>query len=113
MAWQKMALLAVAGLLCMSALLNGAEATQSASSSSLLNKTAESVSASNSWKLIVRPVVGLDGSLPVLVVNELGGHIQMLLLICLGWCLFHEVVIVQCSVFYHRSVAAYQLTSRS
>jgi hypothetical protein len=41
MAWQKMALLAVAGLLCMSALLNGAEATESASSSSLLNKTAE------------------------------------------------------------------------
>jgi hypothetical protein len=52
MAWQKMALLAVAGLLCMSALLNGAEATESASSSSLLNKTAETVSASNSWKLI-------------------------------------------------------------
>jgi hypothetical protein len=46
MAWQKMALLAVAGLLCMSAFLNGAEATESASSSSLLNNTADSVSAS-------------------------------------------------------------------
>jgi len=41
MAWQKMALLAVAGLLCMSALLTGAEATESASSSSLLNNTAD------------------------------------------------------------------------
>jgi len=52
MAWQKMALLAVAGLLCMSALLTGAEATESASSSSLLNNTADPVSASNGWKLI-------------------------------------------------------------
>ncbi|CAK9225266.1 unnamed protein product [Sphagnum troendelagicum] len=41
MAWQKMAILAVAGFLCMSALLNGAEATESVSSSSLLNNTAE------------------------------------------------------------------------
>jgi hypothetical protein len=48
----EMALLAVAGLPCMSALLNGAETTESASSSLLLNKTAEPVSASNSWKWI-------------------------------------------------------------
>jgi hypothetical protein len=39
MAWQKMALLAVAGVLCMSALLNGAEASVSASNSSLRNAT--------------------------------------------------------------------------
>ncbi|CAM6036299.1 unnamed protein product [Sphagnum compactum] len=39
MAWQKMALLAVAGVLCMSALLNGAEASVSASNPPLRNAT--------------------------------------------------------------------------
>jgi hypothetical protein len=39
MAWQKMALLAVAGVLCMSALLNGAEASVSASNLPLRNAT--------------------------------------------------------------------------
>ncbi|CAK9195729.1 unnamed protein product [Sphagnum troendelagicum] len=39
MAWQKMALLAVAGVLCMSALLNGAEASVSASNPPLHNAT--------------------------------------------------------------------------
>jgi len=39
MAWQKMALLAVVGVLCMSALLNGAEASVSASNPPLRNAT--------------------------------------------------------------------------
>jgi len=39
MAWQKMGLLAVAGVLCMSALLNGAEASVSASNPPLRNAT--------------------------------------------------------------------------
>jgi hypothetical protein len=39
MAWQKMALLAVAAVLCMSALLNGAEASVSASNPPLRNAT--------------------------------------------------------------------------
>jgi hypothetical protein len=79
MAWQKMALLAVAGVLCMSALLNGAEASVSASNSSLRNATqASGVSVSNSWKSIdtLRTSSSwTDESLPVLIVNELGGHI--------------------------------------
>jgi hypothetical protein len=87
MAWHKMALLAMAaGLLCMSALLNGAEASgESASNSPLLNGAAASgvsasnnsplfngtqaseVSARNSWKLINNLhtfCCWTDGSLP-------------------------------------------------
>jgi hypothetical protein len=79
MAWQKMALLAVAGVLCMSALLNGADASVSASNPPLRNATqAAWVSVSNSWKLIdtLRASSSwTDESLPVLIVNELGGHI--------------------------------------
>jgi hypothetical protein len=78
MAWQKMALLAVAGVLCMSALLNGAEASASASNPPLRNATqASGVSVSNSWKLIdtLRTSSWTNESLPVLIVNELGGHI--------------------------------------
>ncbi len=79
MAWQKMALLAVAGVLCMSALLNGAEASVSASNLPLRNATqASGVSVSNSWKLIDNLRTSsswTDESLPVLIVNELGGHI--------------------------------------
>jgi hypothetical protein len=76
MAWQKMALLAVAGVLCMSALLNGAEASVSASNPPLRNATqASGVSVSNSWKLIDTSSSWTDESLPVLIVNELGGHI--------------------------------------
>lgn len=54
MALQKMALLAVAGVLCLSALLHGAEASVSASDSPLLSNAtqASGVSASNSWKSI-------------------------------------------------------------
>jgi len=76
MAWQKMALLAVAGVLCMSALLNGAEASVSASNPPLRNATqASGVSVSNCWKLIDTSSSWTDESLPVLIVNELGGHI--------------------------------------
>ncbi len=80
MAWQKMALLAVAGVLCMSALLNGAEASVSASNPPLRNATqASGVSVSNSWKLIdtlrTSSSSWTDESLPVLIVNELVGHI--------------------------------------
>ncbi len=76
MAWQKMALLAVAGVLCMSALLNGAEASVSASNPPLHNATqASGVSVSNCWKLIDTSSSWTDESLPVLIVNELGGHI--------------------------------------
>ncbi len=76
MAWQKMALLAVAGVLCMSALLNGAEASVSASNPPLRNATqASGVSVSNSWKFIDTSSSWIDESLPVLIVNELGGHI--------------------------------------
>jgi hypothetical protein len=54
MASQKMALLAVAGVLCLSVLLNGAEASVSDSDTPLLSNAtqASGVSASNSWKLI-------------------------------------------------------------
>ncbi len=79
MAWQKMALLAVAAVLCMSALLNGAEASVSASNPPLRNATqASGVSVGNSWKLIdtLRTSSSwTDESLPVLIVNELGGQI--------------------------------------
>ncbi len=80
MAWQKMALLAVAGVLCLSALLNGAEASVSDSDTPLLSNAtqASGVSASNSWKLIDTLSTSscwTDESLPVLIVNELGGHI--------------------------------------
>ncbi len=76
MAWQKMAVLAVAGVLCMSALLNGAGASVSATNPPLRNATqASGVSVSNSWKLIDTSSSWTDESLPVLIVNELGGHI--------------------------------------
>jgi hypothetical protein len=80
MAWQKMTLLAVAGVLCLSALLNGAEASVSASDTPLLSNAtqASGVSASNSWKLIDTLRTSscwTDESLPVLIANELGGHI--------------------------------------
>jgi hypothetical protein len=79
MAWQKMALLAVAGVLFMSALLNGAEASVSASNPPLRNATqASGVSVRNSCNLIdtLRTSSSwTDGSLPVLIVNELGGQI--------------------------------------
>ncbi len=67
MAWQKMALLAVAGVLCMSALLNGAEASVSASNPPLRNATqASGVSVSNSWKSIdTSSSSWTDESLPV------------------------------------------------
>ncbi|CAK9195662.1 unnamed protein product [Sphagnum troendelagicum] len=83
MAWQKMALLAVAGVLCMSALLNGAEASASSSNPSLRNATqASGVNVSSSWKLIdtLRTSSSwTNESLPVLIVNELGGHIYIFL----------------------------------
>jgi hypothetical protein len=80
MAWQKTTLLAVAGVLCLSALLNGAEASVSVSDTPLLiNATqASGVSASNSWNLIDTLRTSscwTEESLPVLIVNELGRHI--------------------------------------
>jgi hypothetical protein len=71
MAWHKMALLAMAaGLLCMSALLNGAEASgvSASNNSPLFNGTqASEVSTRNSWKLINNlhtSCYWTDGSLP-------------------------------------------------
>jgi hypothetical protein len=70
MAWQKMAVLAVAGVLCMSALLNGAGASVTATNPPSRNATqASGVSVSNSWKLIDTSSSWTDESLPLLIVN--------------------------------------------